>query len=265
MPAEAIVGLEREYLRFGIAGIFLARFLPGFRSFVAPFVGLVNLPPLTALVPTALASAIWYAVIVWAGARVGEEWEAISHFLGQLNRTLGLLALAAGLVLLIWFLRRRQTRPPRRDRLLRAVHRALGSVTVDMPPGTEGDPAAAGAAALLLELADADRQITPAERGLITDYLRERWGLGAAPASEPDRSGPISGPIDSTTEMATVLMERYDHERRIELMTQLYQIATTDGTLSRHEERLMLRAAALLGLRPDDVALARRRVAPPSA
>src|SRR5512134_1443003 len=47
LPADAIVALEREYLRFGMAGILLGRLLPGFRSVVAPFAGLVNLPAAT--------------------------------------------------------------------------------------------------------------------------------------------------------------------------------------------------------------------------
>jgi uncharacterized tellurite resistance protein B-like protein len=64
--------------------------------------------------------------------------------------------------------------------------------------------------------------------------------------------------------MATMVSERYDRDRRVELVSQLYRIAASDGTLSRHEERLMLRAAALLGLTAEDVEEARRRIPPRS-
>jgi uncharacterized tellurite resistance protein B-like protein len=42
----------------------------------------------------------------------------------------------------------------------------------------------------------------------------------------------------------------------------LYRIAISDGTLSLHEERLMLRVGGLLGLTPADLAEARARVVP---
>jgi len=263
LPADAIVALEREYLRFGVAGIFLGRLLPGFRSVVAPFAGLVNLPALTALLPITLATMLWYALLTWAGARLGAEWEAISRFVSQVNRTLGILALLAGIAIVVLVLRRRKTHPPRRDRLLRAVHRALGSDQTEMPIPVGEDPAAVGAAALLFELARADREITGEERELITAYLRDHWRLEA----EGDRRLTSQGGLPAashTAEMATMVSERYDRDRRVELVSQLYRIAASDGTLSRHEERLMLRAAALLGLTAEDVEEARRRIPPRS-
>ena len=88
-PAPRDRDIEREYLRFGMAGIFLARLLPGVRSFVAPFAGLVNLVPGRALIPMGLASAVWYARSPGRGALLGSEWDGIDHFIAGLNRTLG--------------------------------------------------------------------------------------------------------------------------------------------------------------------------------
>ena len=263
LPADAIVTLEREYLRFGMGGIFLGRLLPGFRSVVAPFAGLVNLPALTALFPITTATLLWYALLAWAGARVGAEWGAISRFLGQLNRTLGILALAAGVLIVVLMIRRRRTHPPRRDRLFRAVHRALGSTAPEPEIPAGQDPASAGAATLLFELARADHEITQEEQILIAAYLRERWQLqGDADGRAGARpSGPHPDP-EHTAEMATLLSGQYDRARRLELVSELYRIAASDGTLSRYEERLMLRAAALLGLTTEDLAEARRRTEP---
>lgn len=252
LPADAIVSLEKEYLRFGMAGIFLSRFLPGIRSFVAPFVGLINLHWFTAFLPIALASAVWYAVITWAGARVGEEWESISRFVNQLNQTLAIVGVLLAIVAAIYIIRRRRKSPPPRDRLLRAVHRALGRI--DAPAVPRADPATASAAALLYELADADQQISASERAMIEDYLRQRWGLGAEPLS----SLPGARPPEHTAEMATLLSDKYDRPRRLDLMRLLFRIAQSDGTLSRHEERLMRRAGTLLGLSAADMAEVRR-------
>jgi uncharacterized tellurite resistance protein B-like protein len=193
---------------------------------------------------------------------VGAEWESISHFLGQLNRTLAIVAGVVVLLIGVVIIRRRKTRPIKRDLLLRAIHRAMGSPLSDEPVPPGQDPAAAGAATLLFELARADHQITPEERELITSYLRERWQLDSA---EPVPSARAPAPeLSQTAEVATLISERFDRERRLELVGQLYRIACGDGTLGRHEERLLLRAAALLGLGPEDIAAARNTRQPPS-
>lgn len=260
LPAEAIVALEREYLRFGLAGIFLGRLLPGFRSVVAPFAGLVSLPVARALVPITLATLIWYAALAWIGARLGAQWELISRFIGQLNRTLGILAVVVGIIVAVVILRRRQTRPVRRDLLLRTVHRALEAFSheTDIPP--DQDSASAGAATLLYELARADREITDRERDLITTYLRDQWK--AREASSPARSDPAIPLVTQTAEMASHVTERFEHDRRMALLNRLYCIARRDGALEGHEERLLLRASALLGLSVADLEEVRRRNQP---
>jgi membrane protein DedA with SNARE-associated domain/uncharacterized tellurite resistance protein B-like protein len=255
LPADAIVALEREYLRFGIAGIFLGRLLPGFRSVVAPFAGLVNLPVASALIPITVATFVWYGFLVWIGTRLGAEWESINRFLGQLNRSLAIVAGLLAIVVTVLVVRWRRTRPARRDLLLRAIHRALGE-PAETEPSIEGlDPAASGAATLLYELARADHEITPEERELIAAHLRDCWHLET---TQPPAPAPAPA---HTAEMATLVAERFERERRVELMRKLCQITTSDGTLSRHEERLLRRAAALLNLTPDDLTEARRRLA----
>ena len=42
LAPRSLAVIEREYLRFGMAGIFLSRFLPGIRAVVPPFAGLVS-------------------------------------------------------------------------------------------------------------------------------------------------------------------------------------------------------------------------------
>jgi len=257
LPPDAIIGMERAYLRFGIAGIFVSRFLPGFRSFTAPFVGLVNLPPLRALLTIGSASALWYAGIVWAGARLGEEWETISYWLGQLNRTLGIVALVTIGLIGWWLWRRSRERGPRRAQLARALRRALGD-----EPGKGGsappeDPAEDGAAALLHELTHSDTGLSMEERSEVAEFLRQRWGLGSAVAGD----GGAADTPDDTRELSTMFAKAYDHQRRIGLLERLYRIALAHGALTRHEERIMRRAADLLGLAPADLAVARERAA----
>lgn len=256
LPGEAIIAMEREYLRFGVAGIFLARLLPGFRSFIAPFVGLVGLPPLRALLPIALASAIWYGFLAWVGVRLGAEWEAISRFMSHLNRGLAIVAvvMALGIGFVVW--RRSKAQGPRRNRLLRLIGAALGDEAAAAEAGAGPDMATEGAAALLHELTHADPAFTLDERTAIAEYLRSRWGLGQTPRQTQGLSA--VQPAD-TRELVTTVADRFDQTRRMGLAERLYRIARSDGTLSKHEERLMLRIGDLLGLGPEALAEARRR------
>lgn len=108
LSPRSIAFIEREYQRFGIAGIFLGRLLPGFRAFVAPFAGLIGLSPWRALTPMILASGIWYAALTAAGVLLGSEWERINHFVSGLNKTLGWIAV--GVLVIIVVLWRRHAR-----------------------------------------------------------------------------------------------------------------------------------------------------------
>ena len=243
LPPDALVDLERDYLRFGAAGIFVSRFLPGFRSFVAPFVGLAGLPLGRALVPMALASAIWYGVLVWVGARVGAEWDAISQVLGQLNRGLALAALLVVILVGAWLWRRHRARP--RRRFLALVRRALGEA--EGSDRVDADMPTRAAAALLQELTHVDPAFTREEQQAIATVLRERWeGLG-----ETRGAAPLA--------WAATVLGGHDLAVRIRLAERLYRVALSDGMLSHHEERLMGRVGELLGLDPSRLADARTR------
>lgn len=104
----AFAALEREYLRFGMAGMFIFRMLPAFRSVVAPFAGFVNMPVRRAFPPIVLASGIWYAALTLLGSRLGAQWETINATLRGLNTGLGIAAVAVLLLLGVWLLRRRR-------------------------------------------------------------------------------------------------------------------------------------------------------------
>ncbi|MGQ0703861.1 MAG: DedA family protein, partial [Gemmatimonadales bacterium] len=106
---------EREYLRFGVLGMFLFRMLPAFRSVVAPFAGLVNLSPARAILPITAACGVWYGGLVILGTTLGSEWTHIRTIFGRLNQTLGIIALLVLVGLVLWIRKRR--RQARRERL----------------------------------------------------------------------------------------------------------------------------------------------------
>jgi membrane protein DedA with SNARE-associated domain len=110
MPPEVLAALEEAYERWGIAGIFLSRFLPGLRAAVTPFAGLAGLPPVRALVPAAVASAIWYAFLASAGYALAESWDAVKALVTDANRVLGFAALVLAGIAGAWLWRRSRRR-----------------------------------------------------------------------------------------------------------------------------------------------------------
>lgn len=111
LPPPAVRSLESAYARHGVLGIFVSRFLPGVRAAVTPFAGVVGLGAWRALLPAAIASAIWYAVLIAIGTAVGANWESARRFVDDLNRVLGIVAALVTLAAVWWLWRRRRARP----------------------------------------------------------------------------------------------------------------------------------------------------------
>jgi membrane protein DedA with SNARE-associated domain len=110
MPPGVMASLEEAYGRWGTAGIFLSRFLPGVRAAVTPFAGVAGLGAAPTLVPAALASAIWYAILAFVGYEVAENWEAVKALVGSTNRALGVAAVALTAIAVSWLWRRSRRR-----------------------------------------------------------------------------------------------------------------------------------------------------------
>jgi membrane-associated protein len=106
MPPSAVDALEKAYARHGTLGIFVSRFLPGVRAAVTPFAGLFGISPARALVPAAIASAIWYTFLMVAGTALGVNWERARHLVDSTNRILGLVSVVITAAIVVWLWRR---------------------------------------------------------------------------------------------------------------------------------------------------------------
>ena len=98
------------YERFGIAAIFLTRFLPGLRSIVPVFAGVSRQPLILVAIPIALASAIWYGVLIWLGALAGQNLDVLRALLGRVNGVLLVVAVAVAAPSALWGWRTRHPR-----------------------------------------------------------------------------------------------------------------------------------------------------------
>jgi uncharacterized tellurite resistance protein B-like protein len=251
--------IEREYLRFGTAGIFVSRFLPGIRAVVPPFAGLVGLDALRTFVPMGIASAIWYGGITLLGAFIGAEWGRIMALIAGLNRTLGLAAAAVIVGVVVWRLivaRRR-----RRERVWHATRDALDPAAPSFLAGTEIAEGSARqtAALLVLELAYADPVLTPRDREAVAAHLRSTWGVADV---SPPTAPPPTEEVRRThfADYARRLGRDVSRAERVELIERLWTVAFSDGAIGEHESRLMLLAGELLGIGPRELAEVRQRL-----
>ena len=242
LTPAALGAVEREYLRFGLVGIFLGRFLPGIRGVVAPFAGLANLGPARALIPMTLASAIWYGIITLLGAAIGSRWQDIAALLGGINRSLAIVgAIVVAILVVIWVRRRRREG---RDAMWGLLRRAVGPHT----DPRSGEEAMRDAALLMLELAYADEALSEPERAEAADHLRQRWGLepGQREPAEPSAPTRLAGYRER-------FQLQFAHERRLALLERLWQLAVEPGAGRRTRDRLARRATEALGFSADEL------------
>jgi uncharacterized tellurite resistance protein B-like protein len=263
LAPRSLAIIEREYLRFGVAGIFVSRFLPGIRAVVPPFAGLVGLSPLRTLVPMAVASGIWYGGITILGTLIGSNWQRINQIITGVNRTLGIATLLLVAVGLVWYLRRRRRR--QRERVWHATEEALDPAGPMFLAGSEimEGSARQAAALLVLELAYADQALTPADRELVASHLRDRWGLSSSerpPAAEAEQERRTR-----FVEYARRLGQRFGQKERLGLVERMWTVAFSDGAIGLHEERLMHLAGELLGIPEKDLVEVRGRLQTPNA
>lgn len=99
--------LARFYDRWGVAAIFLSRFLPAFRAMVPVFAGVTRVPAPRVVPPIALASGLWYGFLVWLGSEASRNWAAITSLFGQVSGWLAAVAVVLGLAVGIWWWRSR--------------------------------------------------------------------------------------------------------------------------------------------------------------
>ncbi|MDP1889675.1 MAG: DedA family protein [Gemmatimonadaceae bacterium] len=84
--------LEGLYAHYGLAALFVSRFVPGLRAVVSPMAGALRVPVLRYTAVTALACAIWYGLIVWLAFRVGADWDTVKASLQVVGLRVGLIA-----------------------------------------------------------------------------------------------------------------------------------------------------------------------------
>jgi len=121
------------------------------------------------------------------------------------------------------------------------------------------------ACALLLELAHADDEFSPAERAHIESALRRHFALDDATVRELMELGEAERQqsIDHY-QFARTITQQYDLGQRMVLAELMWGVILADGEIRRHESYLVRKLGSLLDLAPGYLAQARRAATPSS-
>ncbi|MEE8571722.1 MAG: DedA family protein [Gemmatimonadota bacterium] len=95
------------YEDYGTLTILVSRFFPVFRVLVPAFAGISRLGFWRTALPLAIASAAWYAVLVFGGVVASRNVPRIVNALTTINTTAGIVALLVGVALAGWWWRSR--------------------------------------------------------------------------------------------------------------------------------------------------------------
>lgn len=99
--------LSSWYARYGLASLFLSRFIPGVRAIVPPFAGALRVPLWAALAALVGASAAWYGAVTLLAFRAGSNWDTLMATVSRMGRETAVLATFLVLIALVIVVRRR--------------------------------------------------------------------------------------------------------------------------------------------------------------
>jgi uncharacterized tellurite resistance protein B-like protein len=118
------------------------------------------------------------------------------------------------------------------------------------------------ACALLLELAHADDEFSPAERQHIEGTLKRHFGLDDATAAELIRLAQAerSQALDHF-QFTRLVAAEYDLSQKMVLAEVMWGVILADGRLTDHETHLVRKMASLMQLEPAYLSQARRAAA----
>ncbi|HTD84777.1 MAG TPA: DedA family protein [Gemmatimonadaceae bacterium] len=91
--------IKKLHKKYGFAGLFVSRFLPGVRAIVPPFAGAMRLPAFKVMLSVASASAVWFALITFLAFRAGDNWDLVERYLVRSGKVAGVIAV--GIVVLV--------------------------------------------------------------------------------------------------------------------------------------------------------------------
>lgn len=121
--------------------------------------------------------------------------------------------------------------------------------TAEARPNEQHDPLRLATAAVLLDIAYADGQFTPAEDGNVAGFLAARFGLNEADARELlEAAEEIRRKTVDHFALTHYIRKNTPLEERIDIVKTMWRLVYSDGKLTDYEGYLVRKLADLLGL-----------------
>jgi membrane protein DedA with SNARE-associated domain len=93
--------VEKWFARYGLVAVLIARMLPLVRTFISLPAGFSKVVFWKFILYTALGSAVWITVLVYAGATMGEEWIRLQSYGHTVLYAIIAVAIAVAVALLL--------------------------------------------------------------------------------------------------------------------------------------------------------------------
>jgi uncharacterized tellurite resistance protein B-like protein len=116
-------------------------------------------------------------------------------------------------------------------------------------PRYRHDPLRLATCAVLLEIANADGEFSPAEDGNVAGFLAQRFGLSDGDAKElMEAADEIRKKTVDHFALTHYIRKNTPLEDRIEIVKTMWRLVYSDGKLTEYENYLVRKLADLLGL-----------------
>ena len=121
--------------------------------------------------------------------------------------------------------------------------------TSEVQPRRQHDPLRLATAGILLDIAYADGQFSPAEDGNVVGFLTERFRLSPDDARELlEAADEIRKQMVDHFALTNYIRKNTPLADRIDIVKTMWRLVYSDGQLSHHEGYLVRKIADLLGL-----------------
>jgi uncharacterized tellurite resistance protein B-like protein len=125
----------------------------------------------------------------------------------------------------------------------------LSGRTSEVQPRRQHDPLRLATAAVLLDIAYADGEFSPAEDGNVVGFLTQQFDLSADDARELlEAADEIRKKTVDHFALTHYIRKNAPLSERIEIVKTMWRLGYSDGKLSEHEAYLVRKLADLLGL-----------------
>ena len=125
----------------------------------------------------------------------------------------------------------------------------LSGRTSEVQPRQQHDPLRLATAAVLLDIAYADGQFTPAEDGNVVGFMTQRFDLSPDDARELlEAADEIRKKTVDHFALTNYIRKNAPLSERIEIVKTMWRLVYSDGKLSEYEAYLVRKLADLLGL-----------------